>query len=836
MGIAFKASLAFLWRHPWQLALAVLGVLTGVAVIVAVDLANESSRVAFLESLSSVTGDATHQVIGGPAGVDQDLYVGLRREQGLTAIAPVIEGDVFVESRSYTLLGVDLFAEQGLRAYEFNGDEPGSTTGIEGLFTRFLIEPGSIVVSEQTAAALGIAIGDPLSVTVNGRAQTGSLVATFADGGTLAGFLLADIATAQEWLGLGNSLTRIDVRLAEGDVASFESLLPAGVRLLNAEGRTRSTLEMSDAFMVNLNAMSLLALLVGLFLIYNSASFSVLQRRNLIGVLRALGVTRGQVIVLIASEALLLGAAAGVLGVLAGIWLGEKLLFFVTQSINDLYFRVAVTSVTVDTFTVTKGILAGVLASLVAASVPAIEAASYPPRLAMTRSTLEHSTRRIVPWIAVTGVAVLFVAVAVLELSETSLVLGLFAVFLLIFGVALMIPWFVERLTRLLAPLANRIAGVPARLAVAGIGKSLSRTGVAIVALAVAVSATIGVSVMVDSFRGSVSAWLDQTLSADIYFGLPSGGLDPRLVDDATSLDGVTAFSSTRRALFVDGERQVRVVAIQMAPGGYAGTELLDADPAEAWPRWEAEDVIFVSEPFAWRNGRGPGDTVSLPTDGGARKFEVAATFQSYDVNGSGVLMSRATYDRHWRDDRVDSIGLYLADEGLADDTLARIEVLADRYAQGVFASSNVDIRELSLGIFDRTFIITNILYWLAVGVAIVGILGAMLALQLERGRELGLLRALGMTPLQLGGNITFQTGTIGVLSGLASIPLGVAMAWVLIEVINRRAFGWQIDMDVSFEYVLGGLALAIGSALVAGAWPAWRAGQTEPALAMREE
>ena len=835
MPIALKASLSFLWRHPWQLGLAILGVVTGVAVIVAVDLANESSRLAFLESLASITGDATHQVIGGPTGVDQSLYVELRREHGMTAIAPVIEGDVFIRQTSYTLLGVDLFAEQALRDYEFNATDDGGS-GFQTLFADFLTESGSVVMSEQTAAALDLQVGDAIDITINGRGEVATLVATFADGGTLAGFLLTDIATAQEWLPLDDAVTRIDVRLDEDSVAAFEARLPADVRLLDAEGRTRTTLEMSDAFMVNLQAMSLLALLVGLFLIYNSASFSVLQRRHLIGVLRALGVTRAQAFSLIAIEALLLGAVAGGLGVLAGIWLGERLLFFVTQSINDLYFRVAVTSVTVAPFTIAKGILAGVVASFVAAAVPALEAASYPPRLAMTRSTLEQGARRIVPRIAIGGIGILIAAILVLELSETSLVLGLVAVFLLIFGVALIIPWFVERVTVLAGPLANRLAGVPARLAVLGIGKSLSRTGVAIVALAVAVSATIGVSVMVDSFRGSVSAWLEQTLQADVYFGLPSGGLDPDLVTAATTLDGVDAYSSTRRTLFIDGERQVRVVAIRMAPGAYAGTEILDADPGTVWPRWETEDVVFVSEPFAYRNQRGPGDTITLPTDSGARQFDIIATFQSYDVNGSGVLMSRSTWENHWRDDAVDSIGLYLEDESAADATIARLEALGDQFGQAVFASSNVDIRELSLGIFDRTFIITNILYWLAVGVAIVGILGAMLALQLERSRELGLLRALGMTPTELGGHIAFQTGTIGVLSGLASIPLGIAMAWVLIEVINRRAFGWQITMDISLEYVAWGLVLAVGSALAAGIFPAWRAGQTQPALAMREE
>ena len=383
---------------------------------------------------------------------------------------------------------------------------------------------------------------------------------------------------------------------------------------------------------------------------------------------------------------------------------------------------------------------------------------------------------------------------------------------------------------------ATPVGGVPARLAVSGIATSLSRTGVAIVSLSVAVSATIGVSIMVDSFRDSVNQWLTQRLQADVYLGLASGGIDPAVVNAVTSLPDVDAFSTTRRVLFAESDRETRVIAIRMAPGDYAGTELLDADAATAWPRWEEDDVVFVSEPFAFRAGLAPGSTVTLLTDAGAQAFEVTATFQSYDVNGSGVLMSRGTYDRHWSDPGVDSIGLHLAEGTSVDAIVREVSELGRSYGQELFVNSNIDIRDLSLSIFDRTFIVTNILYWLAVGVAIVGILGAMLALQLERSRELGLLRALGMTPLQLGGNITFQTGAIGALAGIAAIPLGLAMAWVLIDVINRRAFGWQIDISVGPGYLLAGLGLAIGSALIAGAYPAWRAAQSEPARAMREE
>jgi putative ABC transport system permease protein len=559
------------------------------------------------------------------------------------------------------------------------------------------------------------------------------------------------------------------------------------------------------------------------------------QRRALIGNLRALGVTRGRMLSLILVEAAVVGSIASVLGVLIGILLGDRLLVLVSQSINDLYFRLNATDVMVSPVSIAKGLVAGVGASLAAAAVPAIEAMSFPPRLTMVRSSLEKRTGRLLPRVALAGLLTMLSAVAVLILSGRNLVAGLLAVFLLIFGFALCVPLAVRAASAVLARPASRIGGMPARMAVSGIGESLSRTGVAIVALAVAVSATIGVSVMVDSFRGSVDEWLQQTLQADIYAGVQRGSLDPGLLDDIATLDLVEAFSTSRRVQLEDAGGRTQLIAIRMAPGGYAGTEIVDASPDEVWPAWEQEDVVLVSEPYAYQHEVSRGDVVQLPTDYGQKSFEIAAVYQSYDINASAMLMSRTVYDRHFDDDGVDSIGLYLSGDADPETVMARIgEISAGR--QEIRFNSNARIRELSLEIFDRTFIITDVLYWLAVGVAFIGILGAMLALQLERGRELAVLRALGMTPSQLGGLITTQTAVIGLLAGVAAVPLGIMMAYVLIEVINRRAFGWQIDMSIAPDILLSAITFAIVAALLAGIYPAFRAARSQPAAAMREE
>ena len=846
MPVLYRASFGYLLRHPWQLALALLGICIGVAVMVAVDLANESSRRAFVLSMDAINGEASHQIIAGPAGVDENLYAKLRVEHGIRSIAPVVAGYVRYEDAILQVLGVDLFAEREFRNYSLSGWSEKSVvnTSASGsaasIVSRILTTPGALLTSERTAKMLGLKIEDEFRVTASGKEHVAVLIGLFAPEkqGRLDNLLITDIASAQQWLGMGGKLTRIDVKIPAGEdglATQLEEILPNQAQLLSAAGRTQTTVDMSNAFMTNLTAMSLLALLVGIFLIYNSVAFAVLQRRGLIGILRALGLTRGQTFSLILVEGVMLGIVGSVLGLLLGVWLGEQLLHLVARTISDHYFVVNVTDVFIAPGSVIKGLTAGLGATVLAAAVPAIEASSYQPRLAMTRSVLEHRAGRSLPFIAAVGLLAAALSALILVFSGDNLVAGLVALFLLILGFALLIPVAVRSTARAFAPLAGSLLGTSGRLAVSGIAASLSRTGVAIVALAVAVSATVGVSVMVDSFRGSVNEWLGNTLQSDIYVGVPGGSLSPELLDELLAVPGVENHSTSRRTWLETDRGRVRLIVLQMAPGSYAGTAIRDADPNEVWPQFDARGAVLVSDSYAYRHAVGRGDTVRIKTNNGDRVFGIAAVYQSYDSNDGAILMSRRTYDIFFDDPTINSLGIYLEDGADSDRVMEDIrQVSAGR--QSLIVNSNARIREISLGIFDRTFVITDVLYWLAVGVAVIGILGAMLALQLERARELGVLRAIGMTPGQMGGLVTMQTGFIGLLSGIAAIPLGLVMAWVLIAVINRRAFGWQMDMTIAPTVLLTALALAVGAALIAGLYPAYRAASARPALAMREE
>jgi len=839
VNLLAKTSLRYLPRHPWQLGVALLGIALGVAVIVAVDLANSSAQRAFLGAVDAVYGEATHQIVGGPAGLAETEYVALRLDGGVRASAPVVEGFVSIGGRAFNLLGVDPFAEAGFRDYRIGSGGQGRA------WLDLVSRPGAFVLQEQAAARLGLGIGDSVVVTVAGRQRSGFLAATLAEGGRpgLGDVVISDIATAQEWLGWNGRLSRIDLRVEDDAEASrIAAVLPQGSQLLSAAGRSRQTLGMTRSFSTSLTAMSLLAVLVGVFLIYNSVSFTVIQRRPLLGVLRSLGVTREEIAGLILAEGLMLGAIGVAAGIALGFLLSRELLGLVTQSINDHYYYVGAASVQLSPWSMVKGIVAGIGGSLLAAAVPAWEAAQAPPRQTLARASLEQRVSDKLGLVEFSALAATAAGAVALLVTGRSLVAGFAGMFLIVVGLALLVPGIVAFLSRRLAGPVGRIAGLSGRMAVQGIGRSLSRTGVAVTALAVAVAATIGVDVMVGSFRDSVDAWLQRSLNADMYVAPPrlAGGrveraIDPQLLRRIIALPEVDHVGVSRSVDVVASDGVRRLLAVDMTAEYRSSARLTRGDPATVWAGFDSGTAVLISEPLSFLHDLDVGDEIELPTAKGVRGFRIGGVYEDFDTGSGTVMLNRDLYRQWWEDDAVTAIAVYLADGVEPQAFETAVEALAAG-RQSLLVTSNRDILQMSLEIFDRTFTITNVLYLLTVAVAFVGMVGALSALQMERIRELGTLRALGFTPWQVGGLVNVQTLGLGLLAGLAALPLGVAMAWILLHVINRRAFGWQIDMSLAPSALLGALALAVAAATLAGMYPSWRMARTAPASAMREE
>ncbi|MDT8342703.1 MAG: ABC transporter permease, partial [Longimicrobiales bacterium] len=352
----------------------------------------------------------------------------------------------------------------------------------------------------------------------------------------------------------------------------------------------------------------------------------------------------------------------------------------------------------------------------------------------------------------------------------------------------------------------------------------------------------VGLGIMITSFRGTVVRWLDHTLQADVYVSPPTpmasraeGTLPDAVVARLTSAPGVAGVSTYRGVTLPTRDGDVRLVALTLDPRGEAAFAFRRGGGPDAFTRFRAGEAVLVSEPFAYRRGLAPGDSVEIAGETGTGRLPIAGIFTDYGSDQGVVMVGRLAYDRLFADRRVTSLGLFLEAGADADAVLAELEARVGP-GEAVVIRSNRGLRAASLEVFDRTFAITAVLRALAFAVAFIGVLSALMALQLERGRELGVLRANGLTPGQVWTLVTTQTGVLGLVAGVLAVPAGLVLAAVMIYVVNRRSFGWTLQMEVGPEVVVQAVGLALAGALLAGLYPAWRMSRTSPSVALREE
>ena len=836
----------YLIRHFWQSALMVLGITLGVAVVVGIDMANESASRAFDLSTESIAGRATHYLSLGGSAIPDEVYANLRRAGLEIPIAPIVSDYLLapdLDNLTLQLLGVDPFAEAPFRSYL--GEQ--SDAPIGGL-TEFFVQPNSVLISENLAQRFDLSLGDQLELEYAGETKTVTIAGLLRPSDSLSrraldGMLLADIATAQELTGRIGTLDRVDIILPDDPVAKtkLEAALPNGAQILPVTARSGTIEQMTAAFRLNLTALSLLALVVALFLIYNTMTFSVVQRRPLFGTLRSLGVTSGEVFRMVIAEALIIGVLGAGFGILLGILMGRGAVGLVSQTINDLFFVTTVQDVAIPINSLVKGGLMGVLATVLTAAFPAWEAASVPPRTALSRANLESKAQKIVRWLGLAGALVIVAGGATLFIPTKNLIISFAGTFAVVFGFAMLTPITTIWLMALSSRITSRFFGVLGRMAPREVVNSISRTSVAVAALMVSISVTIGVSLMVGSFRFTVETWMSQILQGDVYISVPGTTLSqplqairPEALALIESAEGVVR-ADFLQSTIVDSPQGPIVISANNNPND--GMEQLylatDIPPENIWNEMQ-KGAIIISEPLYNRLDLPlNGGEITLYTPEGEQVFPVAGIYYDYASTQGNVIMSLDVYRSIWDDDEVDAVALTLAD-GVDED--AFVQALQTRLApaQSLLVRPNQSLRRETLDIFDRTFAITGALQLMTTFVAFVGVLSAMLSLQLDKQRQLAILKAIGLTARQLWQLITLETGLMGAVAGILAMPTGYILAIILVFIINRRSFGWTLQMQIVPEPFVQALILSVLAAVLAGLYPAKRIIDRNTADAMR--
>lgn len=831
MRVIIKALFRELLTHPWQLVLTLFSIAAGVSVVVGVDIANQAALTEFERANRTVDGVATHRVTGGARGVDESVFRQIKVDARIREAAPVVSAEVEIEGQpgTFRLLGIDPLSDFRIRNLQLSASQD----------TDQKVSPWPLYVPD-------VLIGETkeqLILRSGGRSQTfniaGHLDSTSAPSASLSRLIVTDIAWAQSFLDRAGRLDHIELKLApEFDRAWLESMLPDSTRLIDVELFNNARSDMTRAFRINLTALSLLALVIAMFLIYSTISFQVVRRRPIFALLKATGVTNAELAMLVIAELTVVGIIGTLFGLLFGAILANGLGAMVSQTINALYYSLIEPAHTATWSTIVKAALLGLGATLFASALPVIAASRTTVRGSLLRSAEETSARKLSVWSLPLAIVLILAGVALLLLSKKSLVLGFSGLFMLILSLASATPWVVRQLCRIVTIPNLRVLGLVPKMALNNVTAHLSRTAIAVAALSVAVSATLGVGLMIDSFRFSVEEWLEEYLRSDIYLTSEAVGqkfLSPAFLRALDNLDGVTTLSTGRRRTLAAEDGPLTLFTLQTSKDGFAGFQIKQGLEGDLWQRFHQQGEVLVSEPLARRRDLLPGNQIILPTDRGDIGFTIAAVYYDYSSDQGLVTMDRETYRKHFDDVLISSAAVTIKDGVQIDAIMAQIRRLSGA-PEALFLRSNRGLRQASLDVFDQTFQVTEVLRWLAIIVAVVGIVSALVALQLERGREYAVLKAIGFSRLQLGTQILIETGVTGFFAGLMAIPMGIALAVCLIEVINVRSFGWSMQTVIDGGLIGQSMLLAVVAATLAGVYPTIRLWRSELANGLRNE
>ncbi|MDN3523063.1 FtsX-like permease family protein [Halomonas ramblicola] len=821
-------------RHPGQLAMLLLGLWVASALWSGVQAINASARDSYARAEALFTTDLDRLERRDGTPLTRDDFLALRRA-GLP-VSPLLEGELEApDGTRLTVIGIDPLTLPGDSAFATAGS---SSSSNPGELTGFLTPPWQARVAPDTLPALGLDAGSSEDATP--RLAAGRLPPLTLAPALPPQTLVMDIAAAAELLDTGERLSRLVTAPGALDAP------PPGLSLTRAATLV-SPGQLTQSFHLNLTALALLALVVGLFIVQAALGLALEQRLGMLRTLRALGVPGRALVGGLALELLLLGSLGALAGIAGGVWLARALLPDVAATLGSLYGAGVGVELRLP-WHYWAGGLAVTLAGLLLAGAGVLWRAARLTVLDLGRAQAWRAGyQRQLRRMALAGGLVAIGGLAVWAwLWRQPAGEGLTAGFMLM-GALLLLGalWLPPLLAAALAGLARLVRRRPlAQWALADLQLQLPRLSLALMALLIALSASLGVNSMVGGFRLTFLEWLDQRLVADLYLDPPAERFDaihawlgerPEVAERLATRQGET----TLLAVVRDGESRARERPVELF-GITPGTHLTPSWPLlatregrqAAWSALEAGEA-FVNEQLAIAEGLAPGDRLTLAAPDGRAILEVAAVYPDYGNPRGEVLLATPRLGERFAAP-PGSIGIVLA-EGA--DPAALAEALAVRFALGRDALRDQrQVKRVATEIFERTFTITRALNALTLAVAALALLASLLAQARERRRRLAPLWVLGVPRGRLVWVQLAQLGGAALATGLVAVPLGIAITWGLVEVVNVAAFGWRLPLHLFPGEIALTLATAVAVALLAAGLPALRLWRTPPRALLAEE
>jgi len=823
-------------HHPWRHGAALLAVMLGVALAFSVQLINQSALSEFSSAVRAVNGVPDFELRAQRDGFDEALYARVATHPQVAVASPVIELDTVAfdvrpdhrgERVALKVVGLDALVAGPLSPALM----PRPDDGADRLA---LLAPDAVFLNATARQRLGERVQVQ---TPSGSTTLRALGSIAAQGAALA---VMDIAGVQTRFGWTGRLSRIDVRLRAGaDRAQVlrELALPAGVRAAAPDEAAQRVSNVSRAYRVNLTVLALVALFTGAFLVFSILSLSVAKRQPQLALLGVLGLSGRERLTLVVAESALLGLAGSVLGLLLGTALAALALRLLAGDLGGGYFPGVAPQLQFDAVSALVYGALGVVAAVVGGWMPARAAQQLAPAQALKGLSAGHDGALpawVGPLLLIAGV-LLALAPPVAEIPLAAYV----SVACLMLGGIACVPSAVGALLAGLAPPSNALA----LLAVERARHQRHTATIAVAGVVASLSLAVALTVMVASFRDSVTQWLDTVLPADLYV---------RAGSSLTAGDVVTLPAAMpSRAARLPGVQHAsaqRVSSMQLDPARPAVVLIARAidDPAKALPLvgelvpLPAGAVgVFVSEAMVSLYGASPGTSLTLPLANGNTRVFVRGVWRDYARQHGAVAMQDSDYQRLTGDTRVNDLALWLQPGANPAAVQQGLRALASELgldgALLEFASVS-EIRATSLRIFDRSFAVTYWLQAVAIAIGLFGIAASFSAQVLARRKEFGLLTHLGLTRAQVLRVVAAEGAVWTAAGALLGLLLGLAVSVVLVKVVNPQSFHWTMDLLLPWAR----LAALCAAVMVAGTLTAWLAARSaagrQMALAVKED
>lgn len=820
-------------ERPGQLLATVLAIALGVALGVAVYLVNRAALNEFGLATRRLVGEADIIVRGPVAGFSEELFAELARDRDVSAASPLLEEQLALADHPEPL---KLIALDPFRAAAV---QPALIGPIRGDILS-LLDADAVILSAAAAEQLQLRRGERLNVLVGSTSRALRVIGILPQSVYAEPLALMDLAAAQYTLNQLGRINRIDLRLRAGtDVPGYRTRLltrlPPGVLALAPEVELDRAASATRAYRVNLNMLALVTLLTGAFLVFSTQWLSVLRRRGQLALLRALGVTRGELGSALLFEGAVIGALGSALGIVLGIGAAAAVLQYLNADLDNGRLVLTQTSLLNQALPLVLFFLLGTAVSALGAWRPAREAARRAPALALKAGDAEEGLGRsqsTIPALLLIGAGLLLVALPPVRGLPLA---GYAAVAALLLGSVLLAP----PLMRFLLARVPRTGRVTIDTALAQLKGGVGLSAVSLAAIIVSFSLMVAMTIMVHSFRDSFELWLGKMLPADLQLRVPLGsdtaGLSAADQDLLASLPGIARVEFRRaQPIYLRADRPaVTLIARDGSTRALVGNLPLIRQAPLPWPG--DSSPIWISEALQDLYGYRPGDRLSLPIAGHEQPVFVAGIWRDYVRPGGALVMERALYIRLTGDGNATEAALWLKPGANAAAVSSAVQAHFGNDAALELVSTDM-VRSRSLLIFDRAFAMTYALEIVAVLIGLVGVGVAASSTALARRAQFGMLRHLGMLRAQVLGMLAsdglFMSG-LGVLYGLT---LGLGLSLVLIYVINRQSFNWSIDLSVPWRSLAALSGALIAAVTLTSIWSG-RAALGEAAIrAVRED